>query len=339
MMEQSHSRWQKLMERAKRENWGMLPSPPDERDWPLSRIVAPVALPRSVRLDHLVYQIKDQGKCGTCVGKAVSSATETGYKQKQSLPGKGLSSLYVYSRSKQEDGIPEIQGTYPRVALKIAQKEGIAPESIFPYSSLTVCNKPPIPSAQVIALAGAFKIKAYARLGGIEEIKQALASGKIVVAGILVTNSFLDWNGQGVIGVPAGYILGAHAVVFCGYDDDKKAVRGVNSWGERWGDKGFFWLSYDFFSWESDIGMTGFMEAWAVEFEEVLQPEPEPTQGLKIEMWIGNKIALVNGKTIELDIPPEIKNGRTLIPIRFVAENIGAKVTWYAKEKKIIVER
>jgi len=314
----------------------MLPSPPDERDWPLSRIVAPVTLPRSVRLDHLVPRIKNQGSCGTCVGHAVSSATETGYKQKKQLPEEGLSALFIYARSKQEDGIPDVQGTYPRVALKIAQKEGTVPESIFPYVLLRDCNRPPIPSESIQAHAE-YKIKAYARLWTLDEIKQALASGKIVVAGILVTSSFLDWNGQGAIGVPDGHIYGSHAVVFCGYDDDKKAIRGVNSWGEKWGDKGFFWLSYDFFSWKSDIGMTGFMEAWAVEFEEVLQP-PQ-----KIELWIDKNIAVVNGVEVPIDpgnsnVVPRIIEGRTMLPARFIAETLGKRVSWDAKERKVTIE-
>ncbi len=336
MMEQSYSRWQKLMERAKRENWGMLPSPPDERDWPLSRIAVPVALPRSVRLDSLIYRIKDQGQCGTCVGKAVSSATETGYKQKKKLPKEGLSSLFIYARAKQEDGIPDVQGTYPRVALKIAQKEGTVPESIFPYVLLRDCNKPPIPSESIQAHAE-YKIKAYARLWTLEEIKQALASGKIVVGGILVTNSFVDWNGQNTISVPEGIILGAHAVVFCGYDDERKAIRGVNSWGLQWGDKGFFWLSYDFFSWQSDIGMAGLLEAWAVEFEEILQP-PQ-----KIELWIDRPIAIVNGAEVMIDpanpkVVPKIIEGRTMLPARFIAESLGKKVSWASKERKVTIE-
>jgi len=337
MMEQSYSRWQKLMERAKRENWGMLPSPPDERDWPLSRIVAPVALPRSVRLDHLVPRIKNQGQCGTCVGQAVSSAAEAGYKQKKKLPEEGLSALFNYARSKQEDGIPDTQGTYPRVALKVAQKEGTPPEAEFPYSLLTDCLKLPNIPETVKTIAGNYKIKAYARLWTLEEIKQVLAAGKIVVAGILVTNSFLDWKGQGVIGAPEGYILGAHAVVFCGYDDDKKAIRGVNSWGEEWGDKGFFWLNYDFFSWESDIGMKGFLEAWAVEFEEVLQPLQ------KIELWIGKNTAVVNGSEVMIDpnnpkVVPTIIEDRTMLPARFIAEALGKEVSWDEKERKVTIE-
>lgn len=340
MLEQSHSRWQKLMERAKKENWGMLPSPPDERDWPLSRIVAPVALPRSVRLDHLVPHIFDQGRCGTCVGMAGATIKNAFANRKKVLPESGLSPLFLYTRCKQEDGIPDQEGTYPRVALKVMQHDGIAPESVLPYSELPqdACLRFPEITQAYLDAAQDFKIKAYARLWAVDEMKQALAAGKLIMAGVLVTDSFLQPQ-NGVIPVPEGRLLGLHAIALCGYDDTKQAFRIVNSWGTAWGEKGFAWLPYAFCEWKSDLGMTALAEAWAVEGEEVLQPEPEPTQGLKIEMWIGNKIALVNGKTIELDIPPEIKDGRTLVPMRFVAENIGAKITWYAQEKKIIIER
>ena len=39
---------------------------------------------------------------------------------------------------------------------------------------------------------------------------------------------------------------GLHAVTIVGYDADKKAFLMVNSWTERWGNKGFLWLSEDF---------------------------------------------------------------------------------------------
>ncbi len=52
-----------------------------------------------------------------------------------------------------------------------------------------------------------------------------------------------------------------------------------------------------------------------------------------IKLKIDSKYALVNGKTVELDVPPKVINGRTLVPIRFVSENFGAKVEWDSTNK------
>ena len=43
-----------------------------------------------------------------------------------------------------------------------------------------------------------------------------------------------------------GKNFGLHAVTVVGYDSDKKAFLMVNSWSEKWGNKGFLWLSEDF---------------------------------------------------------------------------------------------
>lgn len=45
-----------------------------------------------------------------------------------------------------------------------------------------------------------------------------------------------------------------------------------------------------------------------------------------VNMQIGNNVAFVNGQSVSLDVPPQIINGRTLVPIRFVSENLGAEV-------------
>ncbi len=56
-----------------------------------------------------------------------------------------------------------------------------------------------------------------------------------------------------------------------------------------------------------------------------------------IVMWIGKKTALINDKEYKLDVPPIIKDGRTLVPIRFIAEGFGSYVFWFSKDKKITI--
>ncbi len=56
-----------------------------------------------------------------------------------------------------------------------------------------------------------------------------------------------------------------------------------------------------------------------------------------LKLQIGNKVMLVNDKSVEIDVPPTIVEGRTLLPIRWVAEPLGAEVGWDGKEKKVTV--
>ena len=49
---------------------------------------------------------------------------------------------------------------------------------------------------------------------------------------------------------------------------------------------------------------------------------------VKIEITIGATTAKVNGEAVELDSPAFIENSRTYLPVRFVAEKLGATVDW-----------
>ncbi|MBB6214752.1 hypothetical protein HNQ80_000835 [Anaerosolibacter carboniphilus] len=46
---------------------------------------------------------------------------------------------------------------------------------------------------------------------------------------------------------------------------------------------------------------------------------------------------IVNGKEIQSDVPPQIINGRTLVPARPLAEALNAKVEWDEKYRAVIV--
>ena len=54
----------------------------------------------------------------------------------------------------------------------------------------------------------------------------------------------------------------------------------------------------------------------------------EYVSGTELRLTIGQKFAYVNGESKTLDAAPIIKNGRTMLPVRFVAENLGGTVGW-----------
>lgn len=53
-----------------------------------------------------------------------------------------------------------------------------------------------------------------------------------------------------------------------------------------------------------------------------------------IELWIGKNYIRVAGVKGTMDVAPMIYNGRTVLPLRFVSENLGCEVKWDAAEKK-----
>ncbi len=50
--------------------------------------------------------------------------------------------------------------------------------------------------------------------------------------------------------------------------------------------------------------------------------------GDTVSITIGERQAMLNGKAVELDVPAFIEKGRTYLPVRFVAESLGAAVNW-----------
>ena len=57
----------------------------------------------------------------------------------------------------------------------------------------------------------------------------------------------------------------------------------------------------------------------------------------QIILTIGKNDAQVFGKAKSNDVAPKIEKDRTMLPARFVAENLGAKVEWVEKDQKVII--
>ena len=57
----------------------------------------------------------------------------------------------------------------------------------------------------------------------------------------------------------------------------------------------------------------------------------------RISMKVGSPQMFVNGKIVPLDAPPIIVNSRTLVPLRAIAEALGADVNWDPEYKQVTV--
>lgn len=56
-----------------------------------------------------------------------------------------------------------------------------------------------------------------------------------------------------------------------------------------------------------------------------------------ISLQIGSKKAIVNEKTLTLDTEAQLIKGRTMIPVRFISESLGATVQWNGKTNTVVI--
>ena len=59
----------------------------------------------------------------------------------------------------------------------------------------------------------------------------------------------------------------------------------------------------------------------------------------QIRMTIGSSAAQVFGEEYQMDVAPQIINGRTMLPARFVAELLGGEVIWYGDANLVIIKK
>lgn len=100
-----------------------------------------------------------------------------------------------------------------------------------------------------------FKLNKWEKINSIEGVKQSIAQGfpvlySIDYAGIGSFDNLYDCETQDCFWHPAQAekldvdALSGHAMLIVGYDDNKSAVQVLNSWGEGFGNEGYFWIKY-----------------------------------------------------------------------------------------------
>jgi Leucine-rich repeat (LRR) protein len=72
-----------------------------------------------------------------------------------------------------------------------------------------------------------------------------------------------------------------------------------------------------------------------VEWDDIEKKVTVRLSDKKVELWIGKDTARVNGEEVPVGEAPFIYEGRTVLPMRFVGENLDMKVEWNGEEKEV----
>ena len=227
---------------------------------------APLPIPASKDLRLFFSPIEDQLNLGSCTAHAGVGLVE--YFERRAY-GKHIdaSRLFLYKVTRNLLFWTGDTGAYLRTTMKALTLFGIPPEEYWKY---IVANFDIEPSAFLYAFAQNYQAISYYRFdppGTIDrnalllKIKWYLSINLPAMFGFTVYNSYTQASATGKIPFPytGDRVVGGHAVIAAGYDDNMKikhsnpnapeykgALLIRNSWGIGWGDKGYGWLPYEY---------------------------------------------------------------------------------------------
>jgi len=269
----------KMIETTGKMGMGWLPDYPDFRDYTVEEenvkaMLAKVgaakplktALPVTTDLRQWCSAIENQSSIGSCTANAGVGIVE--YFERRAF-GKHIdaSRLFLYKATRNMLHWTGDTGAFLRSTMGAMALFGIPPEEYWPYIVADYDKEPP---AFCYAFAQNYQAISYYRLDPpgtskavlLNQIKTNLAGGLPSMFGFTVYSSYTQALASGKIPYPTTgeKIVGGHAVVAVGYDDNMKiknsnpgAVEtkgGIlirNSWGTAWGPLGgYLWLPYEY---------------------------------------------------------------------------------------------
>jgi len=230
-------------------HYGWVPDLPDQRDLVYAAPAATImALPTAVDLRAQCPAVYDQGQLGSCTGNAIAGCFEF-ERLKQGLSDFVPSRLFIYYNERViEHTVNSDAGAEIRDGIKVVAKQGVPPETDWPYDITKFAEKPP---AKAYTDAAKHQVTSYHRVNRVlNQFKGCLASGYPFVLGFTVYDSFesaqVAHTGHLNMPQPGEAVVGGHAVMAVGYDDKHQRFIIRNSWGPDWGMKGYFTMPYQY---------------------------------------------------------------------------------------------
>jgi len=244
--------------------YGWKPDRPDFRDQIAeTEATAQAALPISFSLRSTFPAPYDQAELGSCTSNALAGAVTRLLMKENKLTlataatvSGTPSRLFIYYNERVIEGtVSQDSGATIRDGIKALNTLGTCFESTWPYIISQFARKPSV-TAYKNALQDV--VKSYQRINTADKTtkKTVLTQGSAIAFGFSVYDSFESAavEASGLVPMPSKSesLLGGHAMLIVGYDDNKviNGQKGAyecrNSWGPNWGDHGYCYMPYSY---------------------------------------------------------------------------------------------
>ena len=225
-----------------------------------SKIPIYLCLPEFIDLSHWCSPIRNQEPLNSCTACAAIALIEY-FQNRNRDQYTNASVLFLYKVARKLMHRQGDVGASIRETMKAMVLFGIPPEEYWPYEPSKIDEEP---SGFCYSYAQNYQTIQYFRLDTpgllasdlLAQIKMTLVAGIPSMFGLTIYSSIyeeLNYK-RGYIPVPnkKDHVEGGHAVVAVGYDDHKIIQDSVgallirNSWGIKWGERGYGWLPYEY---------------------------------------------------------------------------------------------
>lgn len=228
---------------------GIIPQTYDARDY--QYVSSGESIELSVDLSDNMNKVWDQGSSNACTSFAVVDLLDYYLENVKKVAWLGFhsSQLFIWYFSRYEEGTQTKNvGVSLRSVFSVIKKYGFVPYEEHPFSNdwYNAPSEHAIISGDMFkmylgTLPGYFALNT-SRVNFVDTLKDCLSNGFPVVFGFPIRNELRNCKrDSSFIDNLSGSVSGYHAMLIVGYSDGYFKIK--NSWGNKWGSRGFCYIS------------------------------------------------------------------------------------------------